>query len=1478
MSNYNKKFSVGSASLAVPYLDYCHALPLVAFGDVKSNIELSLVYNSMLEEENRFNIGDGFKLNLQKKLLINGTTIQLIDSNGNKIACNLPHNGTASHEQPAYSVNDNSHRMLRRTNTGYVLEYPNFNKEVFDSEGKLIGTIDKYGEEMLRFVYDDDDKLTSIVYRPGVSVSYKVLSFTYDSTTSNMTSVSYTAAGTTLLVCNIVASTIGPIVKHYSGVDYMCDSSIAGVYMVSSREKDSDETNEHSNAVICTKSAGEQIGILIVRSGNIVDGNAYKARKLSSDNEIVVMDTTDFYNVKTRVQYENHQPKYTYEIEDGENPISFTDGTYKGIVSVQGFDSPNGGISPDMGHQLSPSSSGSMYSFEFDEDTPSSKYTGNAVLCGWIAHGSESCAIGLNGREYGFEILQPSQWQYFMIPFENDSATISFTNPQNAAFTDVKVVFLDKRLQDIKTSLVSTTLSKTLDLRELRFDNSINGHIDTAMSNVTFEDIMKYFIAVKKHNRTNEFYFNDGRNFITNVESIEVHREYGREDGTTVTETYSMSDFDQLTNNVLSQNSVKTEKYLFPEDEEGVFMTVQRPIPPGYLYTKYNVNLDLVERRDISTVPLLTHNYLLESCTRNSLGLITSHTVNDNITKQYTYNDNCTKLLSMTDEFSTVTTYTTDDLWGNITKVTIEGVTETSGLYTNDGADLKQSTFGADNECTQNDISYANGKVSAMSSGGVSYTFGYTTNDLTSIAKNGSVLKNILYENDYKKVTVTSPTSSSASYSSVAEVDNYGREISVSNRRENTYSLSPYFDANGNQMDYGDGRGSNTLKSTTDLTNSQITYFGKIDDDTNRIVTKSGASVISTTNTVKDLAGRVVERDFTNSATGEIKDDINYATLVYFWDTDNRVYRHDYSVGGSVIAQTENVYDGYRRLSKKTNTVNDIDFVKSIWYNKNRVSRVIDTEKVDGEVIDINDISFAYDALGRIVGETDSDAGTSKSYVYDMAGRLVRENNSALNKTYTYVYDSVGNVTSKKTHAYTTASTPGTATATTAFSYDLTHPDRLTSFGGKAITYDQQGCPLAYDGKTYTWTRGKLTKIATGGGTLNPGIKAIVTPVSSESWTYTYNGNGQRTEKGYSYLPAIGQIPSYNYTTSSTTKFTYDHSGRLIQESLTENYKNTSSLTTITKYLYDDSGIIGMVYGGTTYYFHRNIQGDVVGVYNSAGTKVVGFTYDAYGNCTVSGDTSLAYRCKIRYRGCYFDTETGLYWVQTRYYNPQWCRWISPASAGNIAPRIAGGINLYTSYEPANKATSPKTSSSPIRKGLVSQNAIIKAANKAINQQIEKVYETIHLGPNPIARVLDVSYTISMASATPRGFYEFISRGNEGTKRGVGYNGNEVYYTDDSVGFTLQMGNNFYVGVEFDLTDGITFSAGAEKDNISAEGSVTIGPEPIICALAVSAGAALARSAPTSIRAGSMPNVFGGAGMFITQRMFEDEYNWAVAY
>ena len=305
----------------------------------------------------------------------------------------------------------------------------------------------------------------------------------------------------------------------------------------------------------------------------------------------------------------------------------------------------------------------------------------------------------------------------------------------------------------------------------------------------------------------------------------------------------------------------------------------------------------------------------------------------------------------------------------------------------------------------------------------------------------------------------------------------------------------------------------------------------------------------------------------------------------------------------------------------------------------------------------------------------------SKTYAYDSLGRLIRENNQELGKTYAYTYNATGNITSKKTYAYTTGSLPSSASATETFVYDTTHPDRLTTYAGKSITYDQQGCPISYDGKTFTWTRGKLTKISKGSSISfdpnRPVIKALELNLGAENWEFTYNGNGQRTQQKYNYTPpTTGQV-AIGTLTNQTTNYTYDHNGRLVAEISSLSFSNSSSQSHEIKYLYDCNTIVGMVHNGTAYYFMRNIQGDVVGVYDSTGTKVVTFKYDAFGKCTVGGDTVLAQWCRIRYRGYYYDTQTGLYWVQTRYYNPDWCRWISPDSVSYLDPETPHGLNLY---------------------------------------------------------------------------------------------------------------------------------------------------------------------------------------------------------
>ena len=103
-------------------------------------------------------------------------------------------------------------------------------------------------------------------------------------------------------------------------------------------------------------------------------------------------------------------------------------------------------------------------------------------------------------------------------------------------------------------------------------------------------------------------------------------------------------------------------------------------------------------------------------------------------------------------------------------------------------------------------------------------------------------------------------------------------------------------------------------------------------------------------------------------------------------------------------------------------------------------------------------------------------------------------------------------------------------------------------------------------------------------------------------------------------------------------------------------------------YQYDASGaIIGFTYypySGTAsqYFFGKNLQGDVIRIINANGVTVVEYNYDAWGNIlSVTGSmaSTLGAANPFRYRGYYYDTESGWYYLNSRYYDPQVGRFIN---------------------------------------------------------------------------------------------------------------------------------------------------------------------------------------------------------------------------
>ena len=125
-------------------------------------------------------------------------------------------------------------------------------------------------------------------------------------------------------------------------------------------------------------------------------------------------------------------------------------------------------------------------------------------------------------------------------------------------------------------------------------------------------------------------------------------------------------------------------------------------------------------------------------------------------------------------------------------------------------------------------------------------------------------------------------------------------------------------------------------------------------------------------------------------------------------------------------------------------------------------------------------------------------------------------------------------------------------------------------------------------------------------------------------------------------------------------------------------------------YTYDyDGSIISFNYdsdindslAGEEYFYIKNQQGDITAIINSQGIIQVEYRYDARGNIiyinTPSGSSLDPNINPYTYRGYRYDSETGLYYCNSRYYNPQWGRWLNLDSINYLDPSSINGLNLY---------------------------------------------------------------------------------------------------------------------------------------------------------------------------------------------------------
>lgn len=290
--------------------------------------------------------------------------------------------------------------------------------------------------------------------------------------------------------------------------------------------------------------------------------------------------------------------------------------------------------------------------------------------------------------------------------------------------------------------------------------------------------------------------------------------------------------------------------------------------------------------------------------------------------------------------------------------------------------------------------------------------------------------------------------------------------------------------------------------------------------------------------------------------------------------------------------------------------------------NSKYISKQIKTEKIKVGS-ETYTRSYESDALGNITKITDSTFGFH-SYEYDSRGFLIKADDE------TYSYDKNGNIVKKGDYTLT---------------YDSSIKDRLVSFNGTKIEYDSSNPlnPRKYGSNTYQFEGRRLVRWLYGGG----------------YYDYVYNDQCLRIKK-----------TDYR---GITWNYIYD-GNKLIRE---------KSINNTLDFLYDEyDNLYGFIKDNTEKYLYiRDQLQNIIGITDINGKIVVKYSYDAWGAIKSIIDTSSSGIGKLnpfRFKGYYYDNESSMYYCKTRYYVPQWGRWLSPDSIEYLNPESINKLNLYT--------------------------------------------------------------------------------------------------------------------------------------------------------------------------------------------------------